>query len=220
MKPVISTPFAIPTALARHADAARLNTQLRELFLDRESAGNQYANDHATMRAVPSLFESRFDLFRWPEACIRELREFCWAQLFQLVADVNQMPPTELHQVRGHADAWFHITRKGGYFPLHNHPMASWSGVYCVDAGKNDGVDSGGLLSFPDPNAAAAMFKDAANQRLRLPYSHSTREYQLDAGQLIIFPSWLMHQVTPFHGDGERITVAFNAWFTRDGVAS
>ena len=171
------------------------------------------------MQSVSGVFESRFDLFRWPESCVRELREFCWGQLFQVIADVNQMPPNELQQVRGHADAWFHITRKGGYFPLHNHPMASWSGVYCVDPGQNGVGDSGGLLSFPDPNGTAAMFKDAANQRLKLPYSHSTREYLLEAGQLIIFPSWLMHQVTPFLGNGARVTVAFNAWFTLDEQA-
>ena len=36
------------------------------------------------------------------------------------------------------SDSWFHVTRRGGFFALHNHPNASWSGVYCVDPGKND----------------------------------------------------------------------------------
>jgi hypothetical protein len=27
---------------------------------------------------------------------------------------------------------------------------------------------------------------------------------------LVIFPSWVQHQVMPFYGEGERITVALN----------
>ena len=32
-------------------------------------------------------------------------------------------------------------------------------------------------------------------------------------GQLVLFPSWVLHDVKPFEGEGERITVAFNCWF-------
>jgi hypothetical protein len=34
-------------------------------------------------------------------------------------------------------------------------------------------------------------------------------------GESVIFPAWLIHQVMPFQGGGERITIAFNAWFRR-----
>ena len=34
-------------------------------------------------------------------------------------------------------------------------------------------------------------------------------------GQLVIFPSWLMHEVLPYVGRAERIVAAFNAWITR-----
>ena len=33
-------------------------------------------------------------------------------------------------------------------------------------------------------------------------------------GQLVLFPSWILHDVKPFEGEGERITVAFNCWFS------
>jgi predicted 2-oxoglutarate/Fe(II)-dependent dioxygenase YbiX len=36
---------------------------------------------------------------------------------------------------------------------------------------------------------------------------------RLAAGDLVIFPSWLLHHVQPFEGEGHRITVAFNARF-------
>lgn len=213
MKPQITVPFAVPFGVSRMPDPERLNATLRSLFLERESLGAEYANPYPTMQTVNALFESRFDLFLWPEPCVRELREFCWNQLYQFIGDVNGIDGNMLSRLHGHADAWFHITRNRGYFALHNHPMASWSGVYCVDAGSEQ---SGGLLSFPDPNSSAAMFKDAANRNLPLPYGQITREFRLEPGQLILFPSWLMHQVTPFEGQGARVTVAFNTWFTLD----
>ena len=29
-------------------------------------------------------------------------------------------------------------------------------------------------------------------------------------GIMVLFPGWLVHQVHPFHGTGERISIAFN----------
>ncbi|WP_292999833.1 putative 2OG-Fe(II) oxygenase [Nevskia sp.] len=217
----LSAPFAVPFGFSEMPDAPSLNAELRTLFLAREAAGSTYANAQPTMKINPSLFESRFDLFRWPDPCIRRLREFCWSQLHEMIGHTTALDAAAMQALVGHADAWFHITRRGGWFAQHNHPMASWSGVYCVDAGRDDGSrrDSG-LLSFTSPTVAASMYVDAANKALRIPFSHDSREFRLQPGQLVLFPSWLVHQVTPFAGDGERITVAFNAWFTvRDGSA-
>jgi hypothetical protein len=33
---------------------------------------------------------------------------------------------------------------------------------------------------------------------------------RLKAGRHVLFPSWLMHQVRTYHGDAERISIAFN----------
>ena len=109
---------------------------------------------------------------------------------------------------------WFHVTRKGGYFALHNHPMASWSGVYCVDPGDSDAADtSDGAISFLNPMGIANMFVDAGNSHLKPPFSGKNFSMQLRAGELVLFPSYLFHQVLPYQGSRERITVAFNCWF-------
>jgi uncharacterized protein (TIGR02466 family) len=209
----LATPFAIPFGLANWAESQLINQELRRLFLEREAQGATYSNQNATMSIRPGLFESRFDLFRWQDSCVRHLREFCWKSVFEFMGMVGAHTPEQLSQLVGHADAWFHISRSGGHFGLHNHPMASWSGVYCVDPGDTSEA-AGGLLSFPHPLGAAGMYVDASTRKLDLPYNFSTREYRLAAGQLVLFPSWLPHQVTPYYGRNERITVAFNAWFT------
>jgi predicted 2-oxoglutarate/Fe(II)-dependent dioxygenase YbiX len=38
-------------------------------------------------------------------------------------------------------------------------------------------------------------------------------EFKLEAGQLVIFPSYVFHEVAPFYGSDTRITVATNCWF-------
>lgn len=206
--------FAVPFGNVLHPQAAELNGALRALFLARESEGTRWAKSDSTMRVNPGLFESHFDLFKWPEPEIAHLRDFCWGTLRQFVGGLSTLPAAQTDALALSADVWFHITRRGGYFGLHNHAMASWSGVYCVDAGRDDGTHpDSGALTFANPFSIAAMFLDPANAAMRAPYHSSNRSFKLAPGQLILFPSWLQHYVQPFHGEGERITVAFNAWF-------
>lgn len=209
--------FAVPFAETRLPEATALNAELAALFLAREAEGPRYANPHPSMKITPRLFESEFSVFAWPEPCVQQLREFCHAALSRTIAQLNGYSAEEVARIRIHSHTWFHVTRRGGYFGLHNHPMASWSGVYCVaDGGIGTHPDSG-VLHFANPLMLANMFMDPANSRLRMPYAPLRgRSYQLQPGQLVLFPSWVNHEVLPFDGDGERITVAFNCWFSSE----
>lgn len=206
--------FAIPFVQTHFANSADLNGRLKSLFLERESEGAVYRNQRPTMMIDRNLFESRFDLFHWEDSDVRQLREFSIAALFKAVAELNGYGRDELSKLQVQADAWFHITRQGGSFGFHNHPMASWSGIYCVDNGYPEGVEpESGTVQFQHPAPTAQMFTDLGVANIRSPWAVRPREFRLQEGQLILFPSWLMHQVLPYQGDGERVTVAFNAWF-------
>jgi predicted 2-oxoglutarate/Fe(II)-dependent dioxygenase YbiX len=63
------------------------------------------------------------------------------------------------------------------------------------------------------PSVAGAMYIDLANANLKGAYANSIQHFRLEPGQLVLFPSWILHDVKPFEGEGERITVAFNCWF-------
>ena len=47
---------------------------------------------------------------------------------------------------------------------------------------------------------------------------HTELELRLQAGELVLFPSWLLHEVLPYEGDDVRITVAFNVRFMLAGA--
>jgi hypothetical protein len=211
--------FAVPFVEVRHPDSVSLNAALRALFIDREGQGGAYRNPNPTMNIRDQLFESRFDLFKWPEPSVQTLRDFCFSALFRAVAELSGYDANRMRTLDVRADAWFHITRKGGYFGQHNHPMASWSGVYCVDPGDDrSGHPDSGALVFAHPIPAASAFVDLASVNLRDPWGIRPRTYHLQPGQLVLFPSWAIHQVMPYPGEGERITVAFNAWFRAQDV--
>lgn len=206
--------FAVPFAFAQHPQPGPLNAALRALFLAREAEGARFANPNPYTVRNAQLFESHFDLFAWPEPVIGQLSDFCLSNLMQTVGELNGYDVAQLRRIDVATDAWFHVTRRGGHFGVHNHPMAAWSGVYCVSPGEHDADQpDSGRLSFINPHSMHSMYVDAGNAALRQPYNTGNYGFQLVPGQLILFPSWVLHHVMPFFGEGERITVAFNCAF-------
>lgn len=213
MSNLITPAFAVPFAQDFLVDAS-LNVELRKLLLAREAQGKRYANPNPSLRQQPGVFESEFDLFSWPEPCVQQLRSFCWAALGRTIKELNDYSSEEMQRLQIFSNTWFHVTRQGGFTILHTHPMASWSGVYCITPGETptDRPESG-VLRFHNPHHYSNYFMDAGNLRLKSPYHHGSWNLQLQPGQLVLFPSWLQHEVLPFYGNDERITVAFNCWF-------
>jgi uncharacterized protein (TIGR02466 family) len=212
--PEIMHMFAVPFTFSVHPEQQRLNESLKRYVFKHERDGDG-TNPRPLTQRNAALFESHFNLFRVQDAAIQELKTFCWNQLLSLIARLNSYDLPTLNRLQIFNDSWFHITRRGGFFGLHNHPNASWSGVYCVDPGKSDPNKEGsGVLSFVSPMLMSGMYQDAANAKMKLPYGNMLAQLSLEAGQLVMFPSWVLHDVKPFEGEGERITIAFNCWFT------
>lgn len=210
----LASMFAVPMFQAQHPNPAALNADLKALFLSREHDKQSYGNPAHSLKQQDGVFESDFTLFSWPETCVQTLRAFCWTELGKAVQELNGYDQEEMRRLQIFSHTWFHVTRCGGFVINHIHPMASWSGVYCVDPGETpDDKPESGVLRFHNPHFYSNVFLDAGNARLRPPYHHGSWSFRLQPGQLILFPSWLQHEVLPFYGGDERITVAFNCWF-------
>lgn len=205
--------FAVPIAQDFQPDAA-LNAELKALILAREAEGARWRNPSPSLTLQPEVYESEFEFFAWPEPCVQRLKQFCWAALGATIQRTNGYDGERMKRLRIFSHTWFHVTRHGGFTVLHNHPMASWSGVYCVDPGEtpSDRPESG-VLRFHNPHHYANYFMDAGNAHFAHPFHHGSWSIRFRAGQLVLFPSWLLHEVLPFFGSDTRITVAFNCWF-------
>jgi uncharacterized protein (TIGR02466 family) len=207
--------FAVPFAQAMLPNHESINTALRALILAREKLPQQFSNPNPAMAIPEGLFESTFDFFASSEPEIQTLKVFCFRRLQEVLAALNQQSDADIAALSLHSHTWFHVTRDGAYFSAHNHPMASWSGVYCVDPGDITEDKQSGAISFQNPIAGSAMFLDDANSRTKLPFSGKNFSMQLRAGEVVLFPSYLIHQVLPYRGLRERITIAFNCWFSK-----
>lgn len=210
--------FSIPLCSAKMPDHVRVNAELRSFFVSRE--GKEFVNKDPYQVKSKELFESRFDLFDWPDPAIVNLKKFCYSHLYHMIGELNDYDRPTLERLKVRHESWFHVTRKGGYFGIHNHPLHTWSGVYCVCQEGDDGVDDSGVLTFINPNATSTMYIDMATFRYKPPYTANNLHLRMQPGDLVLFPSWLLHEVTPFQpvdSDALRITVAFNTRFILEG---
>jgi uncharacterized protein (TIGR02466 family) len=204
--------FAVPFAEARLPSCERLNRELEALFLERET--DEFENPTPSHIPQDETFESRFNLFLWPEACVQELRRFVLDTVARTVIEATTLTPEDMARLKLHNHTWFHVSRYAGSFIAHNHPMASWSAVYCVRAGEVvPAHPQSGLLRFLDTRQGANAFADPANLPLHRAYALKPLEIRLAEGQMVVFPSYVFHEVTPYYGPGTRITVATNCWF-------
>jgi uncharacterized protein (TIGR02466 family) len=204
--------FATPFGEVRLPGCERLNRELEALFLAREN--DEHRNPTPSHVPQAETFESRFNLFRWPESCVQELRAFMLNAVAQMAIETTSLKPQDIAGLSFQNHTWFHISRYAGSFVAHNHPLASWSAVYCVRAGENvPQHPHSGVLRFLDVRQGANAYLDPANATLQRAYALAPVELKLEEGQLVIFPSYVFHEVTPFYGSDMRITVASNCWF-------
>ncbi len=130
------------------------------------------------------------DLFHWIAACCQgAVQEWGW--------DLRAATPT-------FNNAWAMVNRQGHSTRAHLHPNSLLSGVVYLQVPEGSGA-----IAFLDPRAGAQMLVPpwlaAADEGVqgrvrRLP----------KLGRLLLFPSWLWHEVEPSGGEGERICISFN----------
>jgi uncharacterized protein (TIGR02466 family) len=105
-------------------------------------------------------------------------------------------------------DCWVNIMPKQTVHSLHLHPHASVSGTYYVQVPRG----SPGI-KFEDPRLdrfmAAPPRREGASLQAR-PWV----TFPAQPGRLLLFESWLRHEVVPNTVNAERISVSFNYnWF-------
>lgn len=210
--PQITPLFSVPFAHARMERPEGLCRALTDLFLAHEARGDAARNPIAR-DAQHGVFESPFDLHTWPDAPVQEMFGFIHHALAATVQELSSFPPAVYGALTFQYHSWFHVTRHGGHQGVHNHPMASWSGIFCVDPGDSPAdKPRSGTVRFLDPRVGGGMYIDSGNGHWQGQYHGGGFEARHQVGQLLLFPSYVFHEVFPYWGQRPRIVVAFNAW--------
>ena len=203
--------FATPVRFYQDPDADVRCESLQKLFLNiADKEGDAYRDKIDRDTQNGELYESNFDLFRWNKPELNGLWDQCHFAVKDTVESLSNYSEEQMDRLQFDYDAWFHITGKGGYQGIHNHPNATWSCIYCVHPGEQSEVVSG-EVRFHDPRSCSGYYRDSGNTELTRTWSHDPIDIQHKAGQMVVFPSWLLHEIFPFTGqDPKRIVVAMN----------
>jgi hypothetical protein len=95
--------------------------------------------------------------------------------------------------------------------------MTAWCAIYCVTAPSlsDDRPDSGVVRLYE--SRLGTTFQDASNSVMRIPYSASHYAWRPVAGNLIIFPASLTHEVALLRAAGELVLVTARCRFVAPG---
>jgi uncharacterized protein (TIGR02466 family) len=197
-----TTLFATPILISDLPDAAALNADLRAVITKHEVAhpGTQHSNLGG--------WQSDWDMDRWGGPAAIKLLAVGRNIANQATTDRLGNPVV----VTWKANMWANINRSGHGNEFHSHPGSFWSGVYYVDDGGIDADPSlGGELEFMDPRGPGpAMYAPhLAFGKLGLSVG-ANETVRPKSGRLVMFPSWVLHQVRPYGGNAQRISIAFN----------
>ena len=175
---------------------ADLSHSIRTLAQE-DHAGRRWSKDHSY--AGYTSYASLADLPR---------RDPAFADLSRLLArhaanfaedcafDLRRKPKLD--------SLWVNLLRGGGHHSAHIHPHSIISGSLYVEVPA-----ASGAIRFEDPRlpimmAAPQRSKDAAEE-LQTFVTVEPRP-----GLLILWESWLRHEVLPGRGRGERLSISFN----------
>jgi len=196
------TLFSTPVVLSDLPDAAALNADLRAAIVQRETThpGTQHSNLGG--------WQSDWDMDRWGGAAAIKLLAI-GRNIANRVTTDRQGNSVVL---TWKANMWANVNRSGHGNEFHSHPGSFWSGVYYVDDGGIDADPSlGGELEFMDPRGPGPAMYAPHLAYGKLGLSVGANETVLPkAGRLVMFPAWLLHQVRPYKGKAQRISIAFN----------
>lgn len=126
----------------------------------------------------------------------RELVRHAAAFAQELAFDLGRKPKLD--------SLWVNLLKAGGHHSAHIHPHSILSGTFYVEVPK-----AGGVIRFEDPRLpmmmAAPVRREDAPQELR---TFVTQEPQ--KGLLLMWESWLRHEVLPGTAKADRLSISFN----------
>lgn len=194
-----------PTLIYHQRLLARGGKALNAALLDesrriaeQDGAGQRWSDTHyplgyTSYGSMDRLhrFSSTFDQLR--QAIDPHVTAFARAQAWDLRGGRLQM-----------TDCWINIMPSGCAHSFHLHPQAVVSGTYYVRMPR--GAPG---LKFEDPRLSRFMAAPARRARASLSMQPHI-SYPAKEGDVILFESWLRHEVPVNTAEEDRISISFN----------
>lgn len=198
-------PTFVYSARLQSGDWRRLNHRLlqecQQLELDDEAgrrwSAKNYPGGYTSYNSVSRMHEVSPTFDRLRRHIDRHVKAFCKKLEFDLTGRELVM-----------TDCWVNIMPQHVVHGLHLHPLSTISGTYYVQTPPG----SPGL-KFEDPRLDRFMAAPPRRHDARLE-NRAWTVLPAKAGKVVLFESWLRHEVAPNPSKKPRISVSFNyGWF-------
>ena len=104
-------------------------------------------------------------------------------------------------------NSWCVKTEKGGFHPAHSHPNSLLSGVFYINIGNGNQH-----IIFEHENQVFKDYKFLLDYDRDTHYNTNKFAVALKNNDLILFPSWLKHEVLENKTDLTRLVLGFNVF--------
>ncbi len=101
-------------------------------------------------------------------------------------------------------DCWVNVMSRDCAHGLHLHPTSTISGTYYVKTPRG-----ASQLKFEDPRLAQQMAAPPRKPDAR-PANQRHVLHPVETGRVVLFESWLRHEVPPSRIQAERVSISFN----------
>ena len=180
---------------------------------------------------IPELLYKDYNISNFLDSLVHEYAN-CWLNDTRLIDSYRgfHLRDIDINVKRG--DGWINYMTEREYNPVHLHNHCSISTIFYLDDYTGDEsivtkdtsiADNYGNTicedgytifingSFPvgEVNPGPTRIKELGSSITNLiPRTHFSVKPK--KGLFLIFPSWLLHMVNPFKGDGKRVTSSIN----------
>ena len=132
----------------------------------------------------------------------QEYQQLC-KELYDMQVDIYKEEFIDRQPVLG--NMWANINPPGAYNKLHCHPNSLFSSVYYVKSEPNSG-----RLKIHEPRPGKQLILPSLKKE-KLPQDLWDSVYlEPVVGRVVMFPSWLWHEVEPNKSNDLRISISFN----------
>jgi uncharacterized protein (TIGR02466 family) len=161
---------------------------------------------NATRRTNTGGWHYAFDFFKLEDPGVAEFRNIMEQHVQGFLNHFRKEDRKKKDRFR--LEGWINVNRAGNHNVLHCHPGCFVSATYYVKV--PEGMQGGNII-FRDPRGPAVAMYETPGIELPWVGSGNGVPFTPSTGQLLLFPSWLEHRVEAFEGEGDRISIAFNA---------
>lgn len=131
---------------------------------------------------------------------LKEIYDFIEESVRKYFLDVYCPPEKTKIKI---TQSWLNYTKKDEFHHKHSHPNSFISGVFYFQTDEN--LDK--IYFYNDRNNQFSLYSKEWNS-----WNSSSWWFESKQGNLILFPSSLMHSVLPVESEKERISLSFNTF--------